>query len=134
MFGKFDGYIIAAVFASMGWLLTSFIKLQKDFYEHQSGTGHKLLMEALNQECARLRMDISELETLAKVNRSNIDNNHEQLRDIAKSVKYKLEASSGRLDLVEEIMRREGYTIFKRQISSSEINRDTLDLEDADED
>ena len=125
-----ETYLIPILFGGIGWFLQSFLKFQKDFYEHRASLGHKGLIDLVSQEISDIKVLIGELQTTTKVNASKIENNHETLRDLSKGSKYRFEVSNNRLSLIEEIMRREGYTIFRKEKSTGEINKDTLDLDD----
>lgn len=148
-------YLVPVVFGAVGWFVQAFWKLQTEFYEHRASKGHKELIDSVSQETTEIKASIvetqksltalitqevaevktlvAEIQTATKVNASRIENIHEALRDLAKGSKYRFETSDNRLSLMEEVMRREGYTIFKKQKTTTEINKDTLDLDDDDE-
>jgi hypothetical protein len=122
-------YLIPILTAVGGWFISSFLKLRQEFGEHRSGFGHKMFVDYTNTEVKDIRKSISRLETLVSVNSSKIDNSLSQIKEVARGSKYRFREHDARVEILEEVMRREGYLIFEKQ-EKGEIQKDTLDLED----
>lgn len=121
--------LIPVAFAAVGWFLQSFMRLQTEFREHRSGYGHKTFVDYVNEEFKRIREDIAETDKRSTVNASKLDTVENNLLKVTGGIKYRFTTAGNRLDILEEVMRREGYTIFKSP-EPAQRNDDTLSLEE----